>query len=411
MTTERKVLFVILGVAAISFATIRGPVIYKAKAKENKEYGHAIKSLGKNSKALESAGYVMLPSSEFGGEEISSYDRAIESQPEINAAVASRDGNQMMQAISSRPEALKEVLSKIPTDEMSPLVEKDVLQIARSRTTSIFLDGLDQYARQMVTKGNLAEARKAMEVSATFMQLIKTDNEQMTLAVQFGSSVDLLERLHSVIIHPKATKEDVQWVKDLVSTYQHQITLSDYIANQVFERVQAMENRKDYDDDEWQTVNIEGYNEYFIAVTPSFIKANKSRLYEFLLEAIKIDGENKSKEDAGGKIDLHLSKIQHSAEGFHGDSYFMVRTLGATYELIGRNVDRVHQGLQGLELLADYRLAKMDGRAPAKADLAKFGYQVTPNGRNLLLHFREGKDMKNTVPAVVGQSGIRFQIP
>ncbi|MCB0826113.1 MAG: hypothetical protein KDC26_07980, partial [Armatimonadetes bacterium] len=145
--------------------------------------------------------------------------------------------------------------------------------------------------------------------------------------------------------------------------------------------------------------------------TPVFIKANKARLFEFLLDTIRLESENDWKEDAGGKIDLHLSEIQNSSSGYEGESYFMVRTLGATYELIGRNVDRVNQGIQGIKLLSEYKLSKMEGGNPSKEDLAQNGYQLTPDGRSLLLHFRDGKDMQNTVPAVVGQSGIRFLIP
>ncbi|MCB0826341.1 MAG: hypothetical protein KDC26_09140, partial [Armatimonadetes bacterium] len=270
MTTFRKVLLGILGVTALSFAVVRGPGIVKAKALESKEYGAALKALKANSLAVETAGYVMAPSTPNTGEEVSVYDRAIESQPDINAAVSSRDGTVIMQTIATKPEAYQEVLSAIPKEGLIPLVERDILEIARSRTTSIFLDGLDQYARQKLLDGDLSEARKAMEISSEFLQHIKSDNEQMSLAVQFGSCVDLLERYHAVLIHPKASKADVEWVKNQVTDFQHPITLSDYVANQVFERIQAMENREAYDDDEWQNVNIEGYNEFLIEITPVF---------------------------------------------------------------------------------------------------------------------------------------------
>ncbi|MEZ5163762.1 MAG: hypothetical protein R2688_08420 [Fimbriimonadaceae bacterium] len=386
MTMVRKILLAMLSIAAVSFAVIRGPGIIEAKAKESRIMSASIKQLSKNSRAMSDAGFVPPDNAGTTGEEISAYDLAIESSASLVAAAQSRDGALVMKTIRENPEEYQKVLAQLPQDRFTPHHDKDAANIARVRTATLFLDALDQYAKSCIQNGEFEEAKTSIETALTFLNSSNSDVEERAQSLTFGTYSDFVNRYYEIIASPQSTVKELEWVIEKTTDFQHPYNLTDLYAAHIFERFQAMDQFKKFEDDEWSTLNIEGNNELEVPVTGAFIKANRSTMAKALLDGKAIIEKNSDLEVAGADLDHMLIGIQNSEGDFKGPAYYMLRTASATFELSGRGIMRINQAMAGINALANKKLAEKNGSTFSENTFIDAGFTLTPD-KSTFPHF------------------------
>ena len=259
------------------------------------------------------------------------------------------DDKAFLQLIRNAPEESAHLTHTITT--------KDILYDHPYRGSRAVARSLLRRAAMSADQGDVTGMLENLDLTKTFLRTQLEYGETPAVITYFAVESDIAELLFQELKKPTATAESIASIDKFLAESTYSGDVFDVFTRNIQELITATRSIDSFTENEILAINAEQRNIEPPVQHPRIKEAMEAELIDLWIamraEAAKYDNN----EMAGIMVDSALLKAMEDKS----DGKYMIRTFGAIYEQVGRNLFRISQAKQALRAVAYIEAQKKQG--------------------------------------------------